>query len=249
MESKIIDLLKKLGLTDSQSQVYLDLLKLGEAKIGDLRKTLDIAPSNLHDACEKLHEKGIISFIQKNNIKYYKPIQPESLQNLIDAKKEQLQEDERKFKELLPRLSVIKKLDTGDIQNAEIFFGVTGLKSAFNKLFSREFVGQDYLFFYKHDKLNVKKVHNFFSKAEIEHLYKKIPTKGIFSKGYQKLFEERKNKIQAKFTNLPIPSNINIYGNKTLMISWSESPIAFLITSKEITQTFEELFNDTWDKL
>ena len=78
--------------------------------------------------------------------------------------------------------------------------------------------------------------------------YSSFPTKGIFNKEYEKLFRQRNgSKIVAKFTEHPIPSNINIYNDKVLIISFSETPIAFLIQSKEIAQTFKDLFNEIWD--
>ena len=77
--------------------------------------------------------------------------------------------------------------------------------------------------------------------------YSSFPTKGIFNKDYEKLFKQRKgSKITARFTEHPIPSNINIYADKVLIISFSETPIAFLIQSKEIAQTFKNLFNEVW---
>ena len=106
---------------------------------------------------------------------------------------------------------------------------------------------QEYLFFYKYDELNVEIVHEFFAKMDIEDYYNSLPTRGLFSKEYKKFFKERKkNKINAKFTEHPIPSSVNIYGNKVFIIAWAEDPVGFLIQSKEISQTFEELFEDIW---
>ncbi len=51
-----------------------------------------------------------------------------------------------------------------------------------------------------------------------------------------------------KYTELDIPSNIDLYGDKTLILAWTPQPIAFLITSNEVTETFKQLFYKLWKK-
>lgn len=249
MKNKINDTLEKIGLTNAEIQVYTTLLKLGEAKVGEIIKLVQVSASNVHDACEKLIQKGIISYILKNNIKHYFPVEPENLNLIIEKQEEELKNKKTELNKILPEIKAIKKI-VEQKQNAEVFLGILGIKSAFKKLFEHEFRGQEYIFFYKYDELNVEIVHTFFTKMDIEDYYKNLPTKGLFSLDYKNLFNERKNKnkIKAKFTNHPIPSSVNIYGDKTLIIAWSDNPIAFLIQSKEVTQTYEELFEEIWEK-
>lgn len=246
MDNRLINSLEEIGLTNSESQTYMALLKLGEARVGQIIDIVKISSSNVHEALGKLSEKGLISFITKNNIKHYLPSSPKSISNLIDKEKEAIKNREEKLKEAITELLAIQKISEPS-QNAEVFIGLRGIKSGFKKLLQPMHKGQDYLFFYKYDKLNVKIVHEFFAKMDIEEYYNKLPTRGLFSREYKPLFKERKkNKIKAKFTAHPIPSNINIYGDKVLIISWRENPIGFLIQSKEVTQTFEDLFEEVW---
>ena len=238
--------LEEIGLTNAEAQVYLCLLKLGEAKVGQIINLAKVSSSNVHDALEKLVKKGLVSFIVKNNIREYFPSHPQNLKLLINKEKETIKEKESKLSSLLVNLLAVQKINE-PMQNAEVYTGLNGIKSGFKKLLQTMHKGQEFLFFYKYDELNVKVVHEFFSKMDIEDYYNRLPTRGLFSLEYKRFFKERKkNKINAKFTNHPIPSSVNLYGDKVFIIAWREEPIGFLIQSKEVTQTFEELFEDVW---
>ena len=240
--------LREIGLSNAESQIYLALLKIGEGKIGEIIKIVNITSSNVHEALEKLTKKGLISFIKKNKVKIYSPSPIESLKQLVEKDKETLIKKEENLRNLLPQLKEIKRIISIK-QDAEIFFELRGIKSAFQKLLAQKIKGEEYLFFYNSTKENIRIVHEFFSKLDKDNeSYSSFPTKGIFDKEYKKLFKQRKgSNITAKFTDYPIPSSINIYNDKVLIIAWSEKPIGFLIQSKEIAQTFKDLFNQVWN--
>ncbi|PIN74463.1 hypothetical protein COV18_07465 [Candidatus Woesearchaeota archaeon CG10_big_fil_rev_8_21_14_0_10_37_12] len=241
--------LEELGLTNAESKIYLELLRLGESKVGEIIKRLPISASNIHDALDKLVKKGLVTFVVKNNIKHYFAPNPKNLNVLLDKQKKKVQETEKELKALLPRLQSITQL-TEKKQDAEVFIGINGLKNSFRKLVEGGKKGQEMTFFYTYSKTDVGITHKFFAKMDIEDIYKNIPMKGICSKEYEPLFKKRKkSKVHAKFTDWPIPSNIDMYNGKTLITAWTEIPIGFLISSKEITVSFERLFWDVWRKI
>lgn len=243
--NEILSKLESLGISPAESKVYLTLIKLGSAKAGQVISLVELSSSNVHEALEKLSKKGLVSSILKNGIKEYTASDPKTLGLLLQKEKQELIEKETNLKKLLTKLKSVQTLSQPD-QNAEIFVGFNGIKSAFGKLFANSTNKEDYLFFYKYDAKDAEKVHEFFSKMDIEDYYNKIKTKGIFSLEYRKLFNKRKNKIEARFTSQPIPSSINIFNNKALIISWGEKPVGYLIESLEISQMFKDLFESVW---
>lgn len=243
--NEILLKLQSMGISPAESKVYLTLMKLGNAKAGQIISLVELSSSNVHEALEKLSKKGLISFIIKNNIKEYTASDPKNLELLLQKERENLREKETTLKELLPQFKSIQRLPHPD-QNAEIFIGFNGIKSAFRKLLDNSEDKEEYVFFYKYDIESIKKVHEFFSKMDIEDYYKKLETRAIFSSEYKKLFNKRKNKINARFTDQPIPSSINIFNNKVLIISWTEKPVGYLIESLEISEMFKEFFESIW---
>ena len=59
--------LEKAGLTKIESKVYLSLLDLGPSLAGQISKHSGIHRRSVYDALDRLAEKGLISYIVKNN--------------------------------------------------------------------------------------------------------------------------------------------------------------------------------------
>ena len=66
------EILKSIGLTENESQIYLILLKLGEGNISQIANHSKISRPNIYDIIKVLVEKGSVSFIIKKKKKYYK---------------------------------------------------------------------------------------------------------------------------------------------------------------------------------
>ena len=65
-----IKLLEEIGLANSEIKVYTTLLKTGEIKVGELIKELSLHRSRIYEAINRLTDKGLVSYVIKNNIKY-----------------------------------------------------------------------------------------------------------------------------------------------------------------------------------
>jgi len=239
-------LLLELGLSKAESQIYLALLRLGEAKVGEIIKIVKVSSSNVHEALGRLVSKGLVSFILKNGVKHYSAASPNNLFLLLEEKKEEIKSRELKLKSAVSEMIKAKPIELPEEQ-AEVYVGLVGVKSAFAKLLKKS--SGEYKFFYKYEPSNVKLIHTFFAKMDIQDYYAEIPTKGIFSKGYEQWFKKRSYaKFQFKFTDYPIPSSVNIYGECVLMVSWSEKPVAFLVRSKDISEMYVKLFDEVWNR-
>lgn len=239
------DILEEIGLTKSEIKVYTAILTLGETKVGRIIKLSQVSSSNVHDCLDKLIHKGVISFILKNNIKHFYS-KPENLKELIKTQRNELDKKEELLNSIIPQLNTLSNKDI-ITQSAEIFIGFSGIKNAYKKLFDPFVKGKKSLFFYRVDENTVETVHQFYRKLDIEKDYLNIPSRGVCNETYRKYFNQRSSHVKIKYTNLPIPSSVNMYKDKTLFISWSEKPIAFLIKSEEITRTFVKLFEEIWN--
>ena len=51
-----------------------------------------------------------------------------------------------------------------------------------------------------------------------------------------------------KFTKTKFPTNIAIWKDKVLTLVWSETPIAFVIKSKQVADKYKEYFEHLWKK-
>lgn len=103
----MIDVFHHLGCSETQTKLYLQLLKLGPSIASMLSKRVGIKRVTVYGALEGMTQKGLIEGSHKNNVTYYQACKPEILENLIDRKLD----EEKKFNVLAhQRIEELKKL-------------------------------------------------------------------------------------------------------------------------------------------
>lgn len=75
-----------LGLTEVEGKVYLALLELGGGYASGIAKRAKIPRVNCYHTLEKLTEKGLVSFITKENVRYFSAEPPERIVSSLEEK-------------------------------------------------------------------------------------------------------------------------------------------------------------------
>ena len=233
-----------LGLTDGESKVYLALLKLGSSTVGPIAKEAKVAYSNIYDILERLLEKGLISFILKEKTKYFQAVPPSRLSEFLEKKEEKLQKEKSSLKSLIPELEKIQHPKSR--QEAEIFIGVNGIKTAYLRMLKEyEEERGEWLFLVAAEE-NQEVIDKVFSNLYSKFKKTEKDSKGIANKEYKKSEFIKNTNFKMKYVDFPIPGNIDIFKDKIFLISWSENPIGILITSEEISNKFKDYFYSIW---
>lgn len=73
------NILEDLGFSKNEAEVYLALLELGLTQAGPIIKTVKLHRMLVYNALESLLNKGLISQVQKKNIKLFQPADPNML--------------------------------------------------------------------------------------------------------------------------------------------------------------------------
>lgn len=242
MEKKILDLLR-IGLTEGEAKVYLALLDLGSARMGVIVKESKVAYSNIYDILRRLSEKGIVSYITKNKTKYFQAASPRNLIEYLNKKEKELTTQKKALLEITPNLEKFQELKIH--QDAEIFIGIKGLRSAYIKLLSKLDKNDEHLFLYTHKEEYAKKSNLFY--FGIKDILSKRKIKGISNKIYSKSDYIKNSKyVSLKTTNIPLPGNIDICKDKILLVTWKDPIIGILIQSEDISRSMREYFNNLW---
>jgi len=79
--------LKRIGLTEGECQVYEALVHLGTSSTGKIVKRANIGSSKVYEVLQRLHNKGLVSHVVKNGVKYFEATPPERLIDFLDEKK------------------------------------------------------------------------------------------------------------------------------------------------------------------
>ncbi|RLE38431.1 hypothetical protein DRJ17_03905 [Candidatus Woesearchaeota archaeon] len=230
-----IETLENLGLTKNESTIYLALLKLGSAPISKISKDTRLNRANMYNTIESLVSKGLVSYVIKNNVKYFKATNPAKLHDILKEKEKQLNK-------IMPKLQAIQKVVV-EKQKVEVYEGKEGLKTFYSEM------------------LRTKKpvyVLGATGKAfELLKFYVPKIAKEIIKKFGGKIIvmEKAKNKEVAKLKNAEIRflpkeySNIAttiIYGNKIAIQIIEEKPIIIIIENKTIAAGYKKYFEFMW---
>ena len=240
--NEIFDLLK-IGLTEGEAKVYLALSELGSTTVGPIVKKSGVAYSNIYDILNRLIDKGIVSYIIKNKTKYFQAASPSNLIDYLDKKEKEVSNQKQALKKILPDLEKLQEIKPQ--QEAEIFLGKKGLKTAYEKLLKNVTKNDEVLFFYIHEEEYGEESNLFYN--SIVSLASKARNRGICNEDYRKSWFAKKAKhLQMKFSDIPIPGNIDIVGDKVLIVSWKDSIFSILIQSQSLASSMRKYFEEMW---
>jgi len=233
--------LREVGLTEAQIKVYKSLIELGQVTSGKIIKRTGLQNSVVYNALNQLLEKGLITFVSKGKRKYFSAKSLDNLVSFIDDKKERVQE-------LIKKLPKNTNLD----ENVETFVGWRGIYSVFNIILEELAIEDEYLAFAGDSDSDYPKIAiNLFKEFQKKRSYQKYKVKIIANeiarehiKRYR--YYSQFGKPDYKFVPGFSPSEIIIFNDNIVMLSIKENPIAVLIRSKDISDSYRKLFSTLW---
>ncbi|MBW2981644.1 hypothetical protein KY343_02070 [Candidatus Woesearchaeota archaeon] len=240
-------LLEQLGLSKNEAKTYLTLLRLGSVPAGKLIKELGMHRAAVYNLLDLLIDKGLVHYVIQANRKYFEAQEPERLLELIETKRNKLNEQEKELEKAIPELKAKRELSTEE-QEGTIYKGKKGLKSIFEDIL-------------KYNNSEMKAMGATGKFKEIFHAYfihwhnrrakKKINLKIIYSESMKKKGREKELKL-AEIRYLPdtniTPSTIIIYADKVATILWSDVPMVFLMRSENVAESHKNFFNILWEE-
>jgi len=238
---EIKETLKEVGLANEEIEVYLVMLKLGSNLASKISEETKINRSHVYQLLERLIAKGFVSYTIRENRKYFSPVNPEKIIELI-------KEREQKMKDILPNLLGLARFGN-EKPIVEIFEGKEGIKTLLNDILK---VKKEWLAFGSSGK--GQEVLSFYAEHwEKEREKLKINLRGILDSsesGIQRGNEIAKRKyaqirhVSEEYSN---PSSTWIYGERMAFIIWGkEHSFGIRVISKEITNNFKSHFEILW---
>jgi HTH-type transcriptional regulator, sugar sensing transcriptional regulator len=228
-----LEYLESAGLTNAEAKIYVVLVENGSSLASFVTKKSGLHRRTVYDALERLIEKGLVSYIRKNNRKYFEAQSPKRLLEIIKEK-------EKNVNEAIISLEGLFNV-TKEKEETVFYRGKEALKTIFDDQVNEE---KDILILGA--SANARDIIKYyFSKYDDERKKKKLKIKAIFS-------EKIGQKIPyAEIRYLPKKNSsemaANIYGNKVALILWTENPLAILIRNKKIADSFRNYFEIMWE--
>jgi len=242
------DILEEIGLTHSQSIIYLALLQLGQTTSGPLIEKSKLQNSVVYNALNQLIEQGLVNFILQGKRKYFSAIEPKYLLKYLNDKKEKLEE-------ILPRL-VERQILSKNKQQARVFTGWKGVYTAFMTIIETLPPGSEYIGFAAgFEEQFSKETQEFFGKfhkkrAGMSYKMKLIANESarLQVKEQIKTYKEYSYDVFPEFKFVPgfAPVGLIIFGDNVLHVAMGDNPIAVIITSKQIADSQRRSFYNLW---
>jgi len=247
------DILREIGLSESEKKVYLALLELGDSTRHGIVNKSSVAGSKIYELLEKLQEKGLASVYIKDKVKHFKPTNPNQILNFLEEKKEGLLDIEKQAKLLLPDL-LMKFNSSKEDQEVELISGTRGLDIIFREQVEK--LNKDDTCYviggtWGTGETMEKRTQNFFEKIHLMREKKKIKTKMLFNikqkETTDKLYSSKKYpSTQTRYIDHTSPVAINVYKDKTVIIIFGKTITSIYITSQDVANSFMEYFEILW---
>lgn len=233
------EILKQIGLTDYESEVYLALLSNGQMSAYELAEKAGLYRQVTYDSLKRLAEKGYVSSVQEGKTKLFKAIDPKLILEFLNEKTES-------YKQLLPELV---KLDNASKQplSVETYKGKNVVRVALRDIINTLKEGGGTVLCTAVDESvpfsNYQTVTDQYERDMLHYKIKerviiKEKTKGIFQKGTSTY-----RKIPEKFFN---ENPVQIYGNNVQIIVWGNPDYLIIIRNKGVAESYRKQFELLW---
>ncbi|MGV8169672.1 MAG: TrmB family transcriptional regulator [Candidatus Nanoarchaeia archaeon] len=243
----IEQVLESIGLTKGEIRVYSALLELGQSSTGSITKKSKISGSKVYEVLDRLMEKGLVSTIIKNNVRYFEASNPHKILSYVNEKQAQVEKEKDAVTSILPLL--LAKAKDSKSSSARIFVGWEGLKTANDDIINSLSRGEEWLSMGLTEQ--PKSWELYFTNRQKERAKKGIAHRHLLNKKYRALYENRKGLPHTTFRflseNFEMPLSTEIYGNKVaFFILLKEDPMAIIIESKPMHDSFKKYFEILW---
>jgi len=233
--------LEEFGLSDKEARIYIALLREKSCTASKLAKNTKINRTTVYLELDNLVKLGISSYVIKDSKRYYQPVNPEKLINILDEKRKKLEKVLPKLKSLHSEIQPFK---------IEVFEGKEGIKTFYQDVLNS--VKEFYVIGATGKAIEVMEfsyphfVKKFLKSGIKERVLANIESKEIMEKFHPSKFLEIKylpKKYKSEVTTI-------IYGDKLAIQSLHEENIyVVVIKDNHLARTYENLFILMWDLL
>lgn len=229
------EILENLGLEEPEVKTYLALLDLGEATATKLAERAGLGRVHIYQITTKLIEKGLASYVIKNNVKYFRAANPETLLK-------ELQQKEDNLKKIIPELKARQQLTKSETK-VEIYRGTEGINTIFKIILKEK---EDYYMLGGGNECctnqDVQTILNIFLKRAEQLEMKGWLLERKESQFYVAVHEEYRFLPKEYFSS----TTLTIWGNKMATFVWTRPYYVIVVENEEVAKSNLNTFKYLW---
>lgn len=234
--------LQDLGLSETESRVYISMLELGPQSVQNIAKKARVSRTAAYEIIGSLQHKGIASTFQKGKKKFFSAEDPDRLYDYFKVRMENMKGQLGTFHRLIPELRLMLGEDKPKVR---YFSGEEGIHALFRDLSSInakevcEIANRDEV--YKNvDKDVILKAREILDKGNIK--TRSLHVGELYNPSRKNGEYRQMNKSFGNFDGL-----IWIYSNRVAFTKFVGEIEVIIIESKVFAQTLRVLYNVAWE--
>ncbi|MFH1849901.1 MAG: helix-turn-helix domain-containing protein [archaeon] len=241
-------LLEEIGLTKGEVAVYFALLEIGSSTVGKIVDLAKVSSSKVYDILQRLIDKGLASYVIKENTKYFEAASPQRILDYLKEKESRIRDQAKEVERVMPELLLKQKMAEKK-QEVNIYEGIKGIKTANEKTLQMEEGSECY--FMGTSVLSASRLKDYWPGFNMRREKKKIRSKILFNRDVAKEVLDNRNSFKlcrAKYMpyDISTPSWIEIFDDSTIIGVPSENPIALEIKNRDVAESFKAYFEALW---
>ncbi len=238
-----MSILNEIGLTPRESELYQQILKRGEVKVGVLLTTIKAHPQVIYRAVDGLTEKGLATQFYRRGRKFVKAESPEKLLKIEEKRLDRLEKvlptllslQKQGKKETIVRVekgneAIIRlRSDAVDrLKKGDVYYLIGGSTEHFYQVMGKEL-----------GRIEAKRVKKGIKRKLISYESQRARIKALDK---EKAFTEFRF-IEGDKSS---PASTAIFGDMVGLMIWTEEPIAITLESRELADSYRDFFNSLW---
>ncbi len=229
--------------------MYLALLELGDSTTGPIVEKSTISRSIIYQILENLIQKGLVSYIIKEQTKYFQAAQPERIIDYIEEREQKLHAIKEKVEHFLPQLLQKQPEEKSEVR---VFEGFKGMIEVHEHTYKRLQPGEEY-FYQGIIPDQPKHFHAYWKKDHRRRVNAGIKCKLLFHPNTDKTVLQNRNSYKgcdARYMPLQIDTPVWFCGYKNIAVIGipGKKPINIEIMRQEVADSFKAYFQALWKK-
>lgn len=233
--------LQHLGLNEKQAKVYLAVLQMGKGSVPAISVKAGTKRPTTYLLLEELRMKGLVNLLPRAQKVLYTANSPEQL---LEEQREKEQLIKANMPELMAMFNVKKEKP-----KVTYYQGESSIIKLYDEIFKEKeifFYGsigsispgvykqvEKYLHYIKKENLNVREI--------LQSEEKSIQ--------FAKENSSENHQIKIVDESRKLPTDNMIFGNKVAIITYKDEPMAVVIESSDVVETYKSMFEMVWNSI
>lgn len=234
-----LKLFTSLGLSATESKVYLANLKLGPTSVQEIAKQAKMSRTTAYDAIASLQDQGLIATFERGKKKFYAAEDPESVKSHF---KKQIAEMENNFDTLSRSMNELKMMAGGERPAVRFYEGNDAIYAMFNDVAK---VAPKLVL----EVTNVDDVYHHLDNKVLLDARKALSVATKFKMLHRG--ELRNPREGSEYCELPekygdFHGDIWIYGNRIAFVTFIGKMMTVIIENEQFAQMATMMFDGLW---